>query len=118
MPDSADTVLQLANGYRCMSAPDRDAALVYLVSVIAEGNTPGSSSSTGYAGVSALRVETTHNGGSQPSIAYLCYISTLGDSGQGMFMWDTTESADDDGINVIRADDNPFPALGAWIRLS
>jgi hypothetical protein len=116
MDPNAD--LQAANDIRCMNAPDKMALAVYYLGLLAEGGGTGSSSSNGYAGAAALRTEAIHDGGTRPSVAILVFAATAGDGGQGIFWWDSSETGADDGLNVIRASDVPFPTAGAWVRLS
>ena len=107
----------------CMTPGQRDMVLTQLINIIAYavqnggGGGGGTSRFTGYY-ANSLRDETYHVGGPRPSIAYLVGVSTFGDSGQGIFGWKDSETGADDGVNIIRASDVPYPTAGAWVRLS
>lgn len=118
MDPRADTQTSAFAFIQCLP-PDQKLSLgLYYLGVLAGGGGSIGSVGAGYAGAAALRLETTHVGGARPSIAYLVYAAVLGDGGQGEFWWDSSETGADDGINLIRAVDVPFPSPGAWRRLS
>jgi len=119
MDPRADTQTSAFAFIQCLP-PDQKLSLgLYYLGVWADGGGGGGGSvGAGYAGAAALRLETVHVGGGEPSIAYLVYVAAPGDGGQGQFWWDSSETGADDGINLIRAADVPFPSPGAWRRLS
>lgn len=71
---------------------------------------------TGVEGVAALRDEPHQD--TPPSVAFLLYVTTPGDGGQGMFFWSASETRADDGTSVIRDTAIAYPTAGAWVRLS
>ena len=78
----------------------------------------GSASDTsgvGYAGASALRSRTTHTAN---QLAYLLYVSTDGDGGEGWFRYSTTSYTADDGVDTLRPNDISSGNPGRWLRIS
>lgn len=75
----------------------------------------GSAVLEGYAGVASLRARTEHT---SDQLAYLLYVSTEGDGGQGWFRFNATSTATDDGLNTIKPTDIDVANPGRWIRMS
>lgn len=115
---SSMTPQQIITAYPCVAClDDRTLQLVAAGGILQIVNNPSSGSAlSGYDGASALASRTQHSDG---NLAYLNWATTEGDGAQGWFRWDASSTAaDDGGASVVRATDNPFPAAGAWVRMS
>ncbi len=119
MDPKADTQTSAFAYIQCLP-PDQKLSLVtYYLGLLAEGGGGGLGSvGAGYAGAAQLRLETTHETGGRPSIAFLVYAVVPGDAGQGWFYWDASETGADDTLNIIRDPAIPAPTPGAWVRLT
>ncbi len=70
---------------------------------------------TGVAGVEALRAITSHI---HTQLAYLLYIVSSGDGGQGQFYYDATSTDADDDSSVIKPNNVDSGDPGRWKRVS
>ena len=111
------TVQEILDASACFNCQDDRTLQLINAGLLLQITTGGSSSTalTGYSGAAALRARTDHVAG---NLAFMIYYVSAGDGSQGWFEWDATSTAADDGVSVIRATDNPYPAAGAWVRLS
>lgn len=116
---STMTPQQIVTAYPCLAClDDRTLQLVAAGGILEIATNGGGSGSvlSGYDGAAALSARTQHDEG---NLAYLNWATTEGDGAQGWFRWDASSTAaDDGGASVVRATDNPFPAAGAWVRMS
>lgn len=79
-----------------------------------EDSMAGDTSGYGYAGIAALRARTRHR---DRDMAYLLYVTTDGDGGQGWFRFDAASTDTDDGVDVLRPDDTSGANPGRWERI-
>lgn len=89
---------------------DEDAS----TSTPATSSISGTGVTIGYPGASALRAVT---GYVTNQMAYLLYISTEGDGGEGNFRFNPDETAADDGVDVLQPT-NLTVGPGRWVRTS
>jgi hypothetical protein len=70
-------------------------------------------SGEGYPGIASLRSRTSHTSN---QLAYLLYVATQGDGGEGWFRFDASSTTADDGTDYLRPDNISSGNPGRWIR--
>jgi len=73
------------------------------------------STMSGIEGVTSLRAFGNH---ANNQMAYLLYVATDGDGGEGWFRFKSTDTTTDDGVDYIKPDDILSGDPGRWVRAS